>query len=101
MSEPMYDELDDLIADLHDPVNSPKHYQLRIGGVDAEMIDVIRAILGDRGTLAYCHGSALKYLGRAGKKDEAPTAQDFRKAAWFATYAAQVAEDIEDAEGGK
>jgi len=38
----------------------------------------------------------LKYLGRAGKKDGAPTAQDFRKAAWFATYAAQIAEDLEE-----
>ena len=97
MGEPMYTDEDELFQDLtHDPVDSPRHYQLRIGGVDAEMIDVIRSILGQRGTLAYCHGSALKYLGRAGKKDGAPTAQDFRKAAWFATYAAHMAEDLEE-----
>lgn len=95
MAEPMYTDEDELFQDLtHDPVDSPRHYQLRIGGVDAEMIDVIRSILGQRGTMAYCHGSALKYLGRAGKKDGAPTAQDFRKAAWFCTYAAHMAEDI-------
>jgi len=95
MADPMYTDDDELFQDLmHDPVDSPRHYQLRIGGVDAEMIDVIRSILGQRGTLAYCHGSALKYLGRAGKKDGAPTAQDFRKAAWFCTYAAHMAEDI-------
>jgi hypothetical protein len=92
----MYNDDDELFQDLmHDPVDSPRHYQLRIGGVDAEMIDVIRAILKDRGALDYCHGSALKYLGRAGKKDGAPTAQDFRKAAWFCTFAAQIAEDLE------
>lgn len=96
MAEPMYTDEDELFSDLtHDPVDSPRHYQLRIGGVDAEMIDVIRAILGARGTLTYCHGSALKYLGRAGKKDGAPTAQDLRKAAWFCTFAAQIAEDLE------
>ena len=96
MGEPMYTDEDELFQDLmHDPVDSPRHYQLRIGGVDAEMIDVIRAILKDRGALDYCHGSALKYLGRAGKKDGAPTAQDFRKAAWFCTFAAQIAEDLE------
>jgi hypothetical protein len=95
MGEPMYTD-DEMFQDLmHDPVDSPRHYQLRIGGVDAEMIDVIRAILKDRGALDYCHGSALKYLGRAGKKDGAPTAQDFRKAAWFCTFAAQIAEDLE------
>jgi len=95
MGEPMYTDDDEMFQDLpHDPVDSPRHYQLRIGGVDAEMIDVIRAILGARGTLTYCHGSALKYLGRAGKKDGAPTAQDFRKAAWFCTYAAHMAEDL-------
>ena len=95
MGEPMYTDDDELFQELtHDPVDSPRHYQLRVGGVDAEMIDVIRAILGDTGTLAYCHGSALKYLGRAGKKDHAPTSQDLRKAAWFCTFAAHVAEDI-------
>jgi hypothetical protein len=99
MSDPMYNDDDELFQDLmHDPVDSPRHYQLRIGGVDAEMIDVIRAILKDPGTLAYCHGSALKYLCRAGKKDGAPTAQDFRKAAWFCTFAAQIAEDLEGKE---
>ena len=96
MTDPMYTDEDEMFQDLmHDPVDSPRHYQLRIGGVDAEMIDVIRAILKDRGALDYCHGSALKYLGRAGKKDGAPTAQDFRKAAWFCTFAAQIAEDLE------
>ncbi len=97
MGDPMYTDEDEMFQDLtHDPVDSPRHYQLRIGGVDAEMIDVIRAILKDRGALAYCHGSALKYLGRAGKKDGAPTAQDFRKAAWFCTFAAHIAEDLEE-----
>jgi hypothetical protein len=96
MGEPMYTDDDEMFQDLnHDPVDSPRHYQLRINGVDTEMIDVIRSILGERGALAYCHGSALKYIGRVGKKVGAPTAQDFRKAAWFCTFASQIAEDLE------
>ena len=96
MADPMYTDDDEMFQDLtHDPVDSPRHYQLRINGVDTEMIDVIRSILGERGALAYCHGSALKYIGRVGKKVGAPTAQDFRKAAWFCTFASQIAEDLE------
>jgi hypothetical protein len=80
--------------DNDDPVNSPHHYHLTLpDGTEIEAIDYIQAVLGDEGMLAYCQGSAIKYLSRAGRKDRA--SQDLRKAAWFCTKAAQVAEDIE------
>jgi hypothetical protein len=73
---------------------SPAHYKMRTAdGFEIQTIDFIRAVLGDVGTVAYCTGSAIKYLSRAGKKQGAPVAQDLRKAAWFCTFAAQVAEE--------
>ena len=89
------DEINDLLrGDNDDPVNSPSHYKLMLpDGNEIEAIDYIQAVLGEEGMIAYCRGSAIKYLSRAGRKDLA--SQDLRKAAWFCTKAAQVAEDIE------
>ena len=78
---------------MDDPVN-PKHYQFEINGFRIEAFDYIRVVLGDEGALAYCRGSALKYLSRAGQKDGQPVAQDLKKAAWFCVKAAHIAEDI-------
>jgi len=82
-----------------DDMINPKHYQLRLpSGESIEAIDYIRAVLGERGALAYCHGSALKYLSRAGNKDGQPAERDLRKAAWFCLTAAHIIEDNEEAE---
>lgn len=64
---------------MSDPVNSPRHY---IAPNGLEAIDVIEGF-----GLGFHRGNAVKYLLRAGKKDDA--AQDMRKAAWY------VARDIE------
>lgn len=78
-----------------DAVNSPRHYRLTLpDGAEIEAIDYIQAVVGDEGFVSYCHASALKYLSRAGRKDD--YAEDLRKAAWFATRAAQVVEDGQD-----
>lgn len=89
------DEIDDLLrGDDGDPVNSPQHYHLKLpDGYEIEAIDYIQAVLGDEGMVAYCRGSAIKYMSRAGRKDD--YAQDLRKAAWFCTKAAHVVEDCE------
>ena len=59
----------------HDPVNHPAHYT-GAGGLEA--IDVIEAFgLG----ATYHLGNAVKYLLRAGRKDDAAT--DLRKADWY------------------
>jgi hypothetical protein len=55
-------------------VNNPQHY----GGKDNpyEAIKIIEAL-----DLDFCLGNTLKYIARAGKKDD--TIQDLEKAAWY------------------
>ena len=59
-------------APVHDPVNHPSHYC--DGGI--ETIDFIEAK-----NLPYHLGNAVKYISRAGKKDD--MLQDLRKAKWY------------------
>lgn len=56
-----------------DPVNNPAHYKGKHG---LEAIDVIEGF-----GLGFHRGNSVKYLLRAGKKDDA--AQDVRKARWY------------------
>jgi len=74
-----------------DLIDHPPHYQTEAG---LECIDAIRAALGDEPFVDYCRGNVLKYAWRANRKGS--PAADLRKAAWYATRAAQVIE-----EGGK
>lgn len=53
-------------------VNHPKHYQ----GCKFEAIDIIESY-----NLGFCLGNAIKYLLRAGKKDNIN--QEIRKAIWY------------------
>lgn len=69
-----------------DPVSRPEHY----ASGEIECIDAIRSALGIEGFIAYCRGNAIKYQWRAGKKGD--TAEDLRKAAWYSSKAADVAE---------
>jgi hypothetical protein len=69
-----------------DMVNHPPHYTA--GSV--ECIDAIRAALGDEAFVAYCRGTAIKYLWRTGRKGSA--SEDIRKAEWYARRAAEVLE---------
>ncbi len=66
-----------------DAIN-PTHY--KSGAV--EVIDFIRQQLGDDGFVAYCRGNAIKYHARAGKKTDAPSANDAAKAQWYSQMAA-------------
>lgn len=59
-----------------DMVN-PDHY--KVGGIEA--IDYLQAKLSKEEFAGYCRGNALKYLSRAGHKDDA--AQEYRKAIWY------------------
>ena len=60
---------------MSDPVNHPDHY----GGADNpyEAIKVIEAW-----NLGFCLGNAVKYISRAGKKNE-KLLEDLRKASWY------------------
>jgi hypothetical protein len=59
-----------------DAIN-PDHY--KFGGI--ETIDYLQAKLSPEEFAGFCRGNALKYLSRAGHKDDA--AQDYRKAIWY------------------
>ena len=59
-----------------DMVNHPLHYQSDNG---IECIDAIWAALGREGFIAYCRGSAIKYLWR----DKVNNVEDRNKAAWY------------------
>lgn len=58
---------------MSDIVNQPQHY---IGGRKYEPIDVI-----EDWELGFCLGNAVKYISRAGRKDD--ILQDLRKAQWY------------------
>lgn len=58
-----------------DNVNSPSHYQM--AGLNIEVIDVIRSVLGDEKFEGYCRGNVIKYILRADKKNEI---EDLKKA---------------------
>lgn len=53
---------------MSDNVNSPSHYQM--AGLNIEVIDVIRSVLGDEKFEGYCRGNVIKYILRADKKNE-------------------------------
>lgn len=55
-----------------DPVNHPSHYTAHPSGVEAIQITE---------HMNFCVGNAMKYLWRAGLKDDA--VQDLEKARWY------------------
>lgn len=73
---------------MSDPINAPAHYQAVCHcpncGHAIEAISITERF-------SFVVGNALKYLLRAGRKDGADAAQDYGKAAWYATRAAQQA----------
>ena len=58
----------------NDAVNHPSHYT--DGGI--ETIDFIEAK-----KLPYHLGNAVKYISRAGKKDQNKTIEDLQKSVWY------------------
>ena len=59
-------------------------------------IDAMVAALGPEATAHFCHGSAFKYLWRAGQKDNNPITQDFKKAGWYINKAIELLEHEKD-----
>lgn len=62
---------------MSDPVDHPAHYT----SGPIECIDAIRAAVGSDGFKAYLRGNIMKYVWRAGRKDDA--VQDLKKARWY------------------
>lgn len=61
-------------ADYDDMINHPSHYT----DGKIEVIDYIE----DKG-LGFCLGNAVKYISRAGKKDQSKEVEDLQKAVWY------------------
>jgi len=59
---------------MSDAVNHPKHYNSHPAGIEA--ITVIEH-------MPFNVGTAMKYLWRAGLKDQNPTVQDLQKSVWY------------------
>lgn len=58
---------------MNDVINSPSHY------TEGRAIEPASAILDWH--LSWCLGNVVKYVSRAGRKDDA--VEDLRKAAWY------------------
>jgi hypothetical protein len=67
----------------HESVNHPSHYTHG----EIECIDAIESALHWSGFVDYCRGNALKYVWRAGLKND--SAEDLLKAAWYCERAAR------------
>ncbi len=73
---------------MNDPVNHSSPYPA--GSV--ECIDAIESALGRDGFLDYCRGNAIKYLWRAGRKQN--LLEDLRKAAGYVERAIRTTEKL-------
>lgn len=62
---------------INDPVNHPSHYTQG----DIECIDAIRASMTDEAFIGYLKGNCIKYLWRAGLKND--VIEDIHKAEWY------------------
>ena len=71
----------------YDTVNSPKHYT----DTKIEVIDYIE----DK-NLGFCLGNVVKYISRAGKKDNNTRLQDLKKSAWYLNREIQAIENTEN-----
>lgn len=69
-------------------VNHPKHYNEHPSGI--ECIEIVRH-------MNFNLGNVVKYIWRAGLKDEQPTIQDLMKAAWYLNDEIDRREKIEGA----
>lgn len=63
-----------VVVETTDAINHPRHYTNHPSGV--ECITVTEH-------MGFNVGNAVKYLWRAGLKDDTPTIQDLKKAAWY------------------
>lgn len=61
---------------MQEQVNHPSHY----GGKD-NLYEAIKVI--DAWNLDFCLGNVVKYVSRAGKKDNNSAEQDLKKALWY------------------
>lgn len=68
--------VDDSFANARDAVNHPAHY-----GGEGSPYETIKVI--EAWGLGFNLGNAVKYISRAGLKDEAKHLEDLKKARWY------------------
>jgi len=78
------------MAENFDAVNRPAHYTNK----NIEVITYIADTLTPEQTEGFCLGNALKYISRAGKKDN--KIQDLEKAVWYLQRAISLAKNNKD-----
>lgn len=78
-------------SDNDDAVRSPKHYKLP--RLNIESVDVLRSVLTPEEFKGFCRGNALKYLIRAGRKDN--ELQDIKKAGVYIEWLIDTIQDQE------
>ena len=59
---------------MKEAIDHPDHY-------NSGKIEVIEVI--EDWDLDFCLGNAIKYIGRAGKKDKSKEVEDLRKSLWY------------------
>ena len=79
-----YDSKEDNTTQEVDMVNNPPHYKGLPNGL--EVIDITQ-------NMDFCLGNALKYILRAGKKDDNPEIQDLKKAVYYLNRKISILED--------
>jgi hypothetical protein len=70
---------------MSEQVNHPKHY-------NAGKIEVIEFIEDQDFGEGFCLGNAIKYIARAGKKDESKRLEDLKKARWYLSRQIEILE---------
>lgn len=75
--------------DAPDMVNSPTHYKLE--GLDIELKDVIKSVLGTKGYVHWACGNAMKYIFRWEKKNGL---EDLKKARKNLDFAIETLESV-------
>ena len=78
-----------MLEEAIDDVKSQLHYKLE--GLDIESKHAIKEILGKEGYKDWCHETALKYLFRAGKKED--KLKDYKKVKEYISWIIEETEE--------
>lgn len=78
----------------NDVTSSPTHYKL--DGLDIEVEDILKSILGTVGFLAFYKGNIIKYILRANKKNGL---EDYNKARQYLDWLVQELDEGADIDG--
>ena len=91
----MIELLEDLMEEKkNDVISNPDHYKLK--GLDVEVRDVIKSVLGTVGFLGFYKGNIIKYILRANKKNGL---EDYKKAKQYLDWYIQELDEDANLDG--